>query len=91
MIRLPSGVPPYGVCGFIGRRSLSKTHKESMPSPSAFFAICITFSLVACWPACGSEIPTFKIISNYVAAIKSTTRLSIYLHGGNIINNKLFL
>jgi hypothetical protein len=48
MGRLPSGVPPYGVFGFIGQRSLSKTHKESKPSLSAFFAICIIFSLVAC-------------------------------------------
>src|SRR5215510_11037442 len=35
MGRLPSGVTGYGVCGFIGQRSLSKTHKESNPSFSA--------------------------------------------------------
>jgi hypothetical protein len=29
-------------------------------------------------------------ISYYLAAIESTPRLSIYLHGGNIINNKYF-
>jgi len=29
-----SGVAGYGVCGFIGQRSLSKTHGESKPSLS---------------------------------------------------------
>jgi hypothetical protein len=65
--RLPSGVAGYGVCGLTGHKSLSKTHRESKPASfSAKFAIWITFSLVACCPACGKVIPFFKVIPNYI-------------------------
>jgi hypothetical protein len=37
--KLPSGVLPKGVCGSIGQRSLSKTHKEAARSDKFGYAI----------------------------------------------------
>ena len=62
--KLPSGVPGYGVCGSTSHKSLSPTQRESIPSCSAIFAVWITFSLVACWPKCGNEIPIFKLYTD---------------------------
>ena len=45
-----------------------KTQRESKPSLSALCAMCIRFPLVACWPACGNVIPTFKVVSIHIAS-----------------------
>jgi hypothetical protein len=48
MGRLPSGVPPYGVCGFIGQRSLSKT-KFAIQTTSTAGIVIMAFGILCIW------------------------------------------
>jgi hypothetical protein len=64
MGRIPFGVTGYGVCGYIGQRNLSITHKESKSSFSAlcdlYYFISETFHMEICYPSrnfCGQDRP----------------------------------